>query len=290
VTDLRRAGAELAAVTGVTAAGLDLERRWTAAREATASALAAAVVDVTVVDAAERDGVRQAVSLGSGPIGRLAHAVRKSPVGRALGAGRDEAAETVVHRAAAGAGLPAAAAALEKVVGDLSFEAGGAFGARLRADFSPQRVESELEAAADAVLARQRNPGVAAPSAWLRVAAVVQTLVLIAIIGAIAWAWARPETLRPGSWPWPVLVTIGAALLGWGTANWVRATGRRAGRGAALARRRALAAELSADLDRRLGQPLRARARDRAELAGLLAELAAATARIDYRLSAAASR
>ena len=62
VADIRRTSAELAEVTGVTAGGLDLDRRWTECRDLSAAPLSAAMVDVSVTDAAQRDGVRLALA------------------------------------------------------------------------------------------------------------------------------------------------------------------------------------------------------------------------------------
>jgi hypothetical protein len=283
LADIRRTSAELAEVTGVTTGGLDLDRRWSDCRDRAAALSSAAMVDMSVIDAAQRDGVRIALATGSGPIGRLAHRFRRSAAGRALGSKPDEAAAAVGQRAAAGAGLPAAAVLLEELVGDLSFEAGGAFGEHLRGEFSPPRVEGELEAAADAVRTRHRSGPVVARSGWWPVAAVVQTLLLLALIGAGLWAWAQPDVLRPGNWPWPLIAAFGVILVGSLVAAMVRSSGRRAGQHAADHYRSEVKADLSGEIDRRLGLPLRAIARDRAELAGMLTELGAATAKVEAK-------
>ena len=191
------------------------------------------MVDVSVTDAAQRDGVRLALARGSGPIGRLAHRFRRSAAGRALGATTDEAAAVAGKRAAAGAGLPSAAVLVEELIGDISFEAGGAFGEHLRQEFSPQRVEGELEAAADTVRTRHRSGPQVVRSRWWPVAAVIQTLILLLLIGAGVWAWAQPEVLRPGNWPWPVIAALLAVMVGLLVAALVRSSGRRAGQRAA---------------------------------------------------------
>jgi hypothetical protein len=283
VADIRRTSAELAEVTGVTAGGLDLDRRWSDCRDRAAASLSAAIVDLSVTDAAQRDGVRVALASGSGPIGRLAHRFRRSAAGRALGSKPDEAAAALGERAAAGAGLPSAAVLVEELVGDLSFEAGGAFGEHLRREFSPPRVEAELEAAADMVRTRHRSGPVVARSGWWPAAAVVQTLLLVVLIGAGLWAWAQPDVLRPGSWPWPLIAALGAILVGSLVAALVRSSGRRAGQRAADHYRSEMRSDLAAEIDRRLGLPLRAIARDRAELAGMLVELGAATAKVETK-------
>ncbi len=283
VADVRRTSAELAEITGVTSGGLDLDRRWVDCRDLAATSLSAAMVDVSVIDATQRDGVRLALAGGSGPIGRLSHRIRRSAAGRALGATTDEAATEAGKRAAAGAGLPSAAVLVEELVGDLSFEAGGAFGEHLRREFSSQRVESEMEAAADSVRALHRSGPEVTRSRWLPVAAVIQTVLLLVLIGAAVWAWAEPEVLRPGNWPWPLIAALGVVLVGSLVASMVKSSGRRAGQRAADLYRTEVRTDLAEEIDRRLGQPLRTMARDRAELAGMLTELGQATAKVEAR-------
>ena len=283
VADVRRTSAELAEITGVTSGGLDLDHRWALCRDLAATSLSASMVDVSVTDATQRDGVRLAMAGGSGPIGRLAHRIRRSAAGRALGATTGEAATEAGKRAAAGAGLPSAAVLVEELVGDVSFEAGGAFGERLRREFSSQRVEVELEAAADSTRTRHRSGPVVVRSRWWPVAAVIQTLLLLVLIGAAVWGWAQPEVLRPGNWPWPLIAALGVVLVGSLVASMVKSSGRRAGQRAADLYRTEVRADLAEETDRRIGQPLRTIARDRAELAGMLAELGQATAKVEAR-------
>lgn len=282
--DLRRAGRGIADVSGVEPGeGLDFDQRWDDARGAAISNLGELLAGRQVLEAAERAGRRQAARIGSGPVGMVVSRLRTSLPGRALG-GRDE--EEMIEDAARNwqgrSGLEGATDSVSSVINDLSFRAGGGFGAELRKRFGD--VDSELAAVVEATLAAPRVRPVPRRLGWWRYAAVGQWAVMLAVLSGVVWAWAKPETLQRGSWPWPLIVSGIAILLGLALARLVRWSGQREGRGTG-ARYRADLEQLIADrIDRRIGRPLRTLIRDRAELGGLQSELAVELARIEARV------
>lgn len=276
IQDLGAAGEEVASITEVVpGSGLDYDRRWGQARGVAVEALTEAIAGGSVRTAAVDAGERMARRSAGGPIGRVSGAIRRSRVGRALGAGQEQ--EAIVEESRgwrARPGLEAATAALTGVVTDLSFEAGGPFGLELRRRFDADRIERDLRGAAEGVTGSADGVPTVAGRWWWPVASVIQWLVLLAVIGSAIWAWARPEVLSRGEWPWPVIVGAAAVLLGVGVASAVRWSGRKAGLDALSRYRSAVVETLSAAIDRRIGVPLRTVMRSRAELAGALTELA----------------
>ncbi len=281
VEDLRRAGRGIADVSGVEPGeGLDFDQRWDEARGAAISSLGRLLAGRQVLEAAEEAGRRQAARIGSGPVGMIVSRLRTSLLGRALGA-RDE--EQMIEDAARNwqgrSGLEDATDSVTSVINDLSFRAGGGFGAELRKRLG--EVESELAGTAEATLAAPRVRPVPRRLGWWRYAAVCQWVITLAVLGAVLWGWAKPETLQRGSWPWPLVVAGTAVLLGLALAHLVRRSGQREGRRTGAGYRADLERIIADRIDRRIGRPLRALIRDRAELGGLLSELAVELARIE---------
>ena len=286
VEDLRRAGQGLAEVTGLTpGVGLEYDRRWEEASGRTTSVLADMMAGSQVGAVAEASGMKVARRIGGGPLGRLAAVIRRSPVGRALGAGREEeAVKEETRRWEGRAGLERALGTLGELVTELSFQAGGAFGGRLRQEFGDQEVQRQVRGAVEGTLANVREPGVPRPARWWAAAGFLQLLFFLTVIACGVWIWASPDTLEKGSWPWPLIVAAGVVLVSFGVAALVRRSGRKAGRAVATSYRQAVEAELSTQLARRIGVPIRTVVRERAELEGALAELAVQVARAERKM------
>lgn len=286
IEDLRRAGQGLIALTGITpGVGLEYDRWWVDASDKTVNILAGMMAGSPVVGAAERAGVKVARRVGGGPLGRLVASIRRSPVGRALGAGREEEAVQEETRKWEGrAGLERALATLGELVTELSFRAGGAFGARLRREFDDRHVQRQVRGAIEGTMANVREPGVPLPARWWSVAGFAQLLVFLAVVGCGVWIWANPASLEKGAWPWPLMVAAGVILGSLGIGALVRRSGRRAGRAVAMSYRQVVEAELAAQLSRRIGIPMRTVVRERAELEGALADLAMQVARAEQKL------
>ncbi|MDH3396829.1 MAG: 50S ribosome-binding GTPase [Acidimicrobiia bacterium] len=284
--DLRRAGTGLVEVTGLTPGiGLEFDRSWSEASDLTTGVLSGMLAGPQVAAAAERAGVKVARRVGGGPLGRIAAALRRSPVGRALGAGREEDAVQEETRNWEGrAGLERALATLGGLVTELSFQAGGAFGARLRHEFGDQEVQRQVRGVIEGTMANVREPGVPRPVRWWSMAGFLQLLFFLMVIGCGVWIWASPDSFAQGTWPWPLIAAAGVILLSLGVGSLVRRSGRKAGRAIARSYRQAVETELADQLARRIGGPIRTVVRERAELEGALAELAVQVARAE-RLS-----
>jgi GTP-binding protein EngB required for normal cell division len=244
---------------GTTAPG-GLEETWDAARDQAASAAAEVLVDGPAVASAARAGARTAVTRGSGPAGRLWHALRRSPVGRAAGAPAD------VPSGAGGWALgdvrnatERAGATLSRALVDASRALPGPAGARLRGDLPPETVDRHVREAIEA--ARTATPAPPEPRRGVWVAgAVLQTLLTLVVVAGAVWWWAEPTAVQPGDWPWPALLVAGGVVLAFVMSRSLRASGAAAGRRAALAHREALATAIGERLERRLGAPVRAAA------------------------------
>jgi GTP-binding protein EngB required for normal cell division len=259
--DLAGAVEGVGAVVGVRD-GLDFDRRWTDTRDTSAGFLADVVSGIPEITALERTGRRLAVR--SGPVAVF---VRATEPPRPEAQGRQDAA------------IQAASGKIDTLVTDLAFESGGFFGARLRSRFDPTEVSRHVRRSLEG--AKLADPPEPIESRWWKAASIAQWLMVVALIGSIVWAWARPSTLEKGSWPWPLIVGLIALLLGVGLIRLVRASGTRAGRRAAKLHRDTAVMALGSQLDRRLGVELRTVMRDRAELMGLLTELSIEAAKLE---------
>jgi hypothetical protein len=286
IEDLRRAGQGLINATGMKpGVGLDYDEKWTQASGETIQILAGMLAGPQVVTAAERAGVKVARRAGGGPLGRLAATIRRSPVGRAFGAGREEeAVEEATRKWEGRAGLERALARLGELVTELSFLAGGPFGARLRTTFGDRELQREVRGAIEGTVANVREPGVPVRARWWSVAGGWQLLSFLALLGCGVWIWANPESLQQGNWPWPLVVAAGVIVFSLAVGALVRRSGRKAGRRVAASYRRAVEEQLDAQLARRIGVPIRTVVRERAELEGALAELAVQVARAEEKV------
>ena len=286
IEDLRRAGLGLAEITGLTPGiGLEYDQQWAATAGRTTDVLADMMAGPQVADAAEWAGVKIARRIGGGPVGRITAAIRRSPVGRAFGAGSVEDAVIEETRKWEGrAGLEKALAGLGELVTELSFQAGGAFGTRLRTEFGDREIRRQVRGAIEGTMTGVREPGLPRTAGWWSLAGALQTLFFATVIGCGIWVWARPDILERGKWPWPLIVAAGVILLSTGVAALVRRSGRRAGRVVARSYRRAVQTEIEAQLARRIGVPIRTVLRERAELEGALAELALQVARAEEKV------
>jgi GTPase SAR1 family protein len=259
--DLAAASEGVASVVGMRE-GLDFDSRWMQTRDASAVTLANVAAGPPEVAAIERVGRRLAVR--SSPAALF---VRAEEPNRPEPYGRQDAA------------IQAASTDIDTFVTDLAFESGGFFGAQLRSRFGPAEVSRHVRRSLEGTkLADSPFP---ASKAWWRAASMTEWLMLVAVIGSIVWAWARPATLERGSWPWPVIVGFTAVLIGVGLVHLTRSSGTRAGRTAARAYRDTVVTSVSSQLDRRLGADLRTVIRDRAELVGLLTELSIEAAKLE---------
>lgn len=286
IEDMRRAGQGLAEVTGVTpGTGLEYDRKWDAVRNQVTAVLTDMVAGPHVRAAAEQAGGRMARRIGGGPLWRAFAVIRRSPVGRALGGKREEEAVTeATHGWEERVGLERALGLVGELVTELSFDAGGAFGVRLRQSFGDQEVRRQVRGSIEGTMANVREPGVPQSARWWSIAGFVQLFFFLTLIGSGVWIWARPETLERGAWPWPLIVAAGAILLSMGLTALVRRSGHKAGRRVAKHYRQAVEDELAAQLARRAGVPIRTVVRERAELEGALTELAMQIARAERRV------
>ena len=286
IEDLRRAGQGLASVTGVTPGrGLEYDQRWDSVSGQAIEVLVDMVAGPQVEVAAERAGVRVARRIGGGPLGRTVAAIRRSPVGRALGGKREEdAVQDETRKWETRGGLEKALGILGGLITELSFDSGGAFGARLRQSFGDQEVQRQVRGSIEGTMANVREPGVPQPARWWSVAGFLQLLLFLTLIGCGIWIWARPEVLERGVWPWPLIVAAGAILASMAVSALVRRSGRKAGRAVARAYRQASESEMAAQLSRRVGVPIRTVLRERADLEGALTELAVQTARAEKKV------
>jgi len=259
--DLSTAVEGIGSVVGVRD-GLDFDRRWMLTRDTSAGLLADVVAGPPEIAIIERVGRRLAV--------------RSSPAALFVRAREQDRAEPHGRQDAA---IQAASGEIDTLVTDLAFESGGFFGARLRAIFGPADVSRQVRRSLEGT--KLAAPPAVIPSAWWKVAAMAEWLMVATVVGSIVWAWARPATLERGTWPWPIIVGLAAVLVGAGLVRLVMSGGTRAGRRSAIAYRETVVASVGSQVDRRFGVELRTAIRDRAELVGLLTELSIEAAKLE---------
>lgn len=252
--DLAAVAEEVSQATGIAAAEVpdDLDARWEALRRTAAAEAAGSLVDELTVATARRSGARVAVAAGSGPAGRLWHAVRRSAPLRGLGAPQDApTTHAVLDRGPVGR-LDPVVATLTRGVTELSASVGGATGRALRGVLGPEAIERDVTSAAEVARSKHPPPRVEPRGRW-RAVTVLQTIwTLAAIVGAVWW-WSDPGAVRPGEFPWPPVLLFGGIALGLLGARLLRGAGARAGARAAAEHRERLRDELSAQLERRIG-------------------------------------
>ncbi len=286
--DLRRAGRSLAAAAGVSGgSGMDYEPRWAATRDLAGQALAGMAAGPELGRVQERAGERMAVRLGGGLLGKVGALAPRQALGRALGgASLEDTPRRTVRAWAARPGLEEVLAEVTELATTLSFEAGGAFGHKVREEFGPDRIETEVRTAMEKTVAALGPPSEPSTASWWRLVGALQAALLVAVVGGGVWAWARPESLERGRWPVPLLVIAGGVLAMAVLSRLVRWSGRRRGRRAVREFHDRLEERVAEELDERIGRPLRDILRERAVLLAALAELGVEAARVERAVPA----
>jgi GTP-binding protein EngB required for normal cell division len=281
--DLRGAGRSLSEAAGVSGgSGMNYEGRWAATRDRAGRALATMAAGRELARVQERAGERMAVRLGGGLLGKVGALAPRRALGRALGgASLEDAPRRTVRAWAARPGLEEVLAEVTEFATALSFEAGGAFGHKVREEFTPDRIESEVRTTMDRMVAALGPPPEPSAAPWWRVVGALQAALLVAIVVGGVWAWARPESLERGRWPVPLLVIVGGLMATAVLSRLVRWSGRRRGGRAVREFHDRLQERLAEELDERIGRPLRDILRERAVLLAALAELGVEAARVE---------
>lgn len=262
-TDLENIAERLAAELGpAPTIHAQLLRTWEDAEGEAARALAHGIVDDVARVRAERAGARTAVTIGSGPAGRLWHLFRRSLAGRALGLPKDEPFRPeLLGQQEHDPTTDRAAITLSRAVTTVSTALDGAAGRRLRTELDPQRVGRELAGALEGARATVRAGSDATPRiprrAWWVGAAALQTLLTIAVVIGAAWWWMDPGAVTPGDVPWPAILVLGGIVAMIVIARLVRASGRAAGRRLVEQRRSELRAAITTGIDERVGATVR---------------------------------
>lgn len=271
VEDISRAAADLEERTGVRAAGsLEFEKRWESERIAAAEGLADRVVDDVVRDGIERVGEAAALEAGAGPFGRIVAGVRGSTLARSVGAGTGSVDLPTPTDLTAGAGWLTAVRPVTDFVTDLSVDAGGRLGARLRENYGPGALDAELRDAVVAGQAAAGDPPEPDPARWWSMARYVQTGLFVAVLLAVLLALFGQGGFEAGKWPVSLLAAALGIVLSLMVVAGLRRSGRSAGRAAASVYRVEVADHLNTTIERRVGRPLRATLRARSELASAL--------------------
>ena len=270
--DVRRAGAALADATGVSAGSESSARdQWDAARRAAVNGLADLVSGPDMAERAERVGVRLAGSRAAGPLGRLGALLRRSRLGRALGAAPDEVAPGEWW---AQPGLERVLGGLSRTVTDVSIDLGGQLGRTIRSELGPEHLETAVRASVEGAREQVGELGPPATKWWWGLAGVVQLGLFVALVAGVAWVWV--DGVDWGEFPWNIALIGGAlvmsALLGLVT----RASGRRAGRRRAAAHRSDTEQAISDQIDERIGTTIDAALASRHRVATALDRLQAA--------------
>lgn len=219
--------------------------------------VAAGIVDDLAIEQAERVGGRTAARAGAGPVGRVGALVATSRLGRAIGIDRSEPVETglLTSPADSGADLDAVVA-LHDAVSARASSLPEVIGRRLRGAIAGRAIEDGVRTVSRVVRAEVAAPTAVPTRWWWTAAAVLQTVLGVAVaVGAFQW-FADPLSVRPGREPWPAVLVFAGLLLGRLLAAAVRASGRRAGAAIARRHRTSLAARATSELRMRFGAPL----------------------------------
>jgi hypothetical protein len=271
IVDIRRAGASIAAVTGVTGEGIGFEPQWETARSEVVTGLVDMVVATDVAEKAEVEGAALALRTGVGPIGLIITRIRDTRLARAFGLSpRGSLASEAAQEWASRPGRDKALGTLESLVSQVAFAAGGPYAKAIRSQFDAERLTDGVDQTVDLALHRAGQAKLAGRPWWAAIAA-IKWLLAIAVIWGGVWWYASPPVR--GSVPWSVVLVVGGLVLGLGSSRLLDVSGRKLGRSRIDDFRQQMAADLDSQLERVLGQPLRAAVRERAELGAVLAQI-----------------
>lgn len=277
IVDVRRAGALIADVTGVTGPGVGFEDQWDTARVGVVAELVDMVVAPEVVDKAQIEGAALALRTGVGPLGLMVTRLRNTRLAQALGlAPRGSLADDAAQEWASRPGRDRALGMVETLVSDLAFRVGGPFARAIRSEFDTPRLSEAVDRTVDVALHRSAHGQLIASRWWSAVGA-AKWLLSIAVVWGVVWWYARPPAR--GTVPWSLVMVFGGVVIGLALSRWLDASGRRLGRERIIDFRQQVGVDIDGQLERSLGQPLRSAVRDRAELAALLAQLSVETER-----------
>ncbi|MDH3606963.1 MAG: hypothetical protein OER12_08200, partial [Acidimicrobiia bacterium] len=226
---------------------------------------------------AEQVGERLATSRAAGPIGRLGALLRRSRLGRALGAESDELAGGEWW---AQPGLERVLGDLSRTITDLSTSLGGGLGRQVRERFAPEVLEREVRSTVEATRNVVGDLGPPRPRRWWSLVGVVQLALFAALVAGLVWLWV--DGVDRGQVPWN-LILIGGSLVAASVLSLaVKASGRRAGRRSAKDYRAEVRQGLNGSLQAQIGDGL-------AEAVAVRDRLAAALARLQAEVGDGAS-
>ena len=270
--DVRRAHGALAEATGVTGRSDSTAReQWETARRGAVVGLADLVSGPDMAEQAERVGERLAVARAAGPPGRLGALLRRSRMGRALGAAPDEVKPGEWW---AQPGLERVLGGLSRTVTDVSIDLGGRLGRDMRSALTPKQLETAVRASVEGTRQAVGELDPPAPKRWWGLIGLIQLVLFAVLAVGVAWVWI--DGVDRGEFPWNVTLIVGALivsiLLGFST----RASGRRAGRRRAERYRSEVEDGLADQIDERIGTTIEAALASRHRVATALDRLTAA--------------
>ena len=269
VQDLRRGHHLLTELTGLSdEPDPDFATTWTGARRSAASGLADLVAGPAMAADAERVGERLATSRAAGPVGRLGALLRRSRLGRALGAAPEEPA---VGEWWAQPGLERVLAGLSRTIIGVSTTVGGGLGRRIRSEFPPERLAATIRASVEGARDRVGLLDLPAVRRWWSVSGAIQLIAFAALVGGIVWVWV--DGVDRGQVPWNLLMIAGSVAVAAGLSWGARASGRRAGRTRARAYRAEIEQVIDAQIEGRIGTSLKEVVAARDRVGGALAVL-----------------
>ncbi|MGI9611027.1 MAG: hypothetical protein ACR2NL_12110, partial [Acidimicrobiia bacterium] len=223
--DIRRAHRELIEVTGVGDQTGSPGRSWEETQRAAVDGLVDLIAGPAMTEQAERVGERLASSRAAGPVGRLGALLRRSRLGKALGASPDEvsAGEWWTQP-----GLERTLARLSRGITDLSVVLGGELGRRLRAGLSADKLETEVRAAVEGARTQAGELGPPPSRWWWGLVGAIQVGLFAALMAGLVWVWV--DGIDRGETPWSLLLVAGSLVLGGLLGLATRSSGRRSGR------------------------------------------------------------
>ncbi|MBK5268710.1 MAG: hypothetical protein JJE47_14910, partial [Acidimicrobiia bacterium] len=254
LVDIRRAGATIAAVTGVTGEGIGFEAQWETARSEVVTGLVDMVVAADVAEKAEAEGAAVALRTGVGPIGLVITRLRDTRLARALGlSSRDGLANESAREWASRPGRDTALGTMESLVSQVALAAGGPYAKAIRSQFDTERLTDAVDKTVDRALHRAGQAKLTGRSWWASIAAIKWLLTLAVIWGGVWW-YASPPVR--GSVPWSVVLVVVGLVVGLGLSRLLDASGRTLGRARIVEFRQQMVTDLDSQLERVLGQPL----------------------------------